>query len=94
MKPKPPAPIAETILAEAERIVNGPRRVEYGGCLESFQRIATMWSAYFGIDISPEDVAMAQVMLKVCRAKQGMHRDSLVDIAGYARCVEIMSEER
>lgn len=84
----------ETILEEAERIVNGPRRQEYGGCLESFERIAAMWSAYVGVALTGEDVAMLMVLLKVCRAKQGQHRDSLVDIAGYTRCVTLMQEER
>lgn len=84
----------ETILEEAERIVNGPRRKEYGGCLDSFQRIAAKWSITLGVPITPEQVALAMIDLKTCRAMQGFHRDSYVDIAGYARCVDIMQDER
>ena len=48
-----------------------------------------------GIDISPEQVALCMIQLKVARAKNGgFHRDSFVDIAGYARCVEMLTEER
>jgi hypothetical protein len=83
-----------SILQEAEELIHGQRRHDYGGCLASFQRIATMWSAYLGVEVSPEDVAQCMVLLKVCRAKQGQHRDSLVDIAGYAGCVDIMQGER
>lgn len=83
----------ETILQEAERIVNGPRRQEYGGCLDSFERIAAKWSVTLGKTITAYEVALCMIDLKTCRALQGWHRDSFTDMAGYARCVEIMQEE-
>lgn len=84
----------ETMLEEAERLVNGPRLVEYGGCLPSFERIAAKWSVTLDTPITPEQVALCMIDLKTCRAMQGFHRDSFVDIAGYVRCVDIMQEER
>lgn len=83
-----------SVLAEAEEIINGQRREDYGGPAESFGRIARMWSGYLGSEVTPEDVAMLMVLLKVSRAKQGFQRDSLVDIAGYAGCVELLQEGR
>lgn len=89
----------DSVLVEAERIINGQRRADYGGPLESFTRIANYWTAYLQSrpangPITPENVAMMMVMMKIARAEQGYHRDSLVDVAGYAGCVELMQRER
>lgn len=85
---------AASLLVEAEGIINGQRRLDYGGPLESFGRIAHMWAAYLGRGLSAEDVANLMILLKVCRAQQGFHRDSYVDIAGYAGCVDLIQRER
>jgi hypothetical protein len=89
----------ESVLQEAERIINGQRRTDYGGAKASFERIAGLFSAYLGIGIDAHDVAMLMVLLKVARSKQGImnngepQRDSLVDIAGYAGCSEKISRD-
>ncbi|MDV6975290.1 DUF6378 domain-containing protein [Mycobacterium intracellulare] len=85
--------MSETVLQEAERIINGQRREDYGGVTESFNLIGGMWSAYLGINVSAHDVANLMVLLKVARAKNGFHRDSYVDIAGYAGCTEKLDAE-
>lgn len=84
----------ETILQEAERIVNGPRREEYGGVTESFTRIAKLWSAILDVEVTPDQVSLCMVGLKIARFCASYHRDSIVDIAGYARTLEIMEDER
>ena len=87
-----------TILDEAARIVTGQRREDYGGVRESFSRIADMWTAYLGVQVGPQDVSMMMVLLKVARARAGINansepqHDSLVDIAGYAACSEMLIE--
>jgi hypothetical protein len=86
--------VSQSILAEAEEIINGPRRQEYGGVYESFSRIARKWSVTLDADVTPEQVALCMVDLKTVRALQGYHRDSIVDIAGYAGCVEKIQDER
>lgn len=53
---------------------------------------------YYGIEcpniqtvsLSTADVANLMILMKVSRAQNGFHRDSYVDIAGYAGCVEKM----
>jgi len=90
----PPPDDGDTVLQEAERVVNGPRRVEYGGVLESFEKIAAKWSVTLGVEVTAEQVGLCMIDLKTVRALQGWHRDSYVDIAGYARCVELMQDER
>lgn len=82
-----------SVAVEAHEIVNGQRRVDYGPCTESFERIADMWAAYLGILVSPQDVAMLMVLLKVCRYREGRTWDSLVDIAGYADCAGQIDED-
>lgn len=85
----------ETILAEANRIVNGQRRADYGGPFESFSDIAAGWSMVLGVEVTPEQVGLCMIQLKVARAKNGgFHRDSFVDIAGYAQCMEFVADAR
>lgn len=80
------------ILEEAEKIVNGPRRDSYGHPKKNFADIATCWSTYLGTEIKPQDVAMMMTMIKVLRFKRGNDRDSVLDIAGYAACTELVMD--
>lgn len=86
-------PHIPNVLEEADNIINGQRRDDYGGPMESFTRIAKLWEPILGIEISPYDVALCLIQLKVARAVNGMQRDSVVDIAGYAGCIELMKRE-
>ena len=85
-----------TILQEAQDIIDGQRSVDYGASrLGSFGDIAAGWSMVLGHEVTPEQVVLCMIQLKVARAKGGgFHRDSFVDIAGYARCFELIAEER
>ena len=78
----------QRMLDEAGRIISGQRDAQYGGPEDNFSRIAKIWSVIFGIEVTPEDVAMAMVALKVARyaSKSGFQPDTWVDIAGYAAC--------
>jgi len=49
-----------------------------------------MWQAAFGWDVDAEKVALAMILFKLSRAVHGHHRDNLVDIAGYARVIEMV----
>lgn len=84
-----------SVLQEAENAVNGPRQKDYGHPLDDFTRTAGMWSAYKGVTFTPEDVANMMIIVKLSRLHNSpTHRDSLIDIAGYVRCEEILQEER
>lgn len=82
----------ESILQEAERIINGPRRTDYGPVEESFLDIASRWTVELGAKLkeplTPFDVSHLMIQLKLSRAKNGFHRDSYVDIGGYAGLTE------
>lgn len=72
------------ILQEASELINGDRAQDYGDVTENFQRIAQLWSAYKDEFFYPHDVSMMMILVKVARQSEGYHRDSAVDIAGYA----------
>lgn len=80
----------ETVLQEADRLINGDRLQTYGTPGESFWRIANLWTSYLGHKINPLDVANMMVLMKVSRTKGTYHRDSYVDIAGYAGLSEVI----
>lgn len=84
----------KSILTEAEDIINGQRRVDYGAVLPSFTVIGNLWAPVLGVDVTAEQVALCMIGLKIARAMNGFHRDSLVDIAGYAGCLEKIADER
>lgn len=74
----------------AARIVrNGERQAVYGHPSDDFRRTAKEWSATFGKDVAPLDVAVGMVQLKLSRliGTPG-HRDSIIDAIGYLICYE------
>ena len=79
---------------EASRIVrNGERQAVYGHPVDDFRRTAAMWSVTFGVEVTPLQVAIAMGQLKMSRliGTPG-HRDSIVDLIGYAVCYERIAE--
>ena len=80
------------ILSEAYGIIRGERLQHYGPPTESFERIAGMWSAYIGVELTPNDVCALMVLLKQGRMRDGYHRDSAVDAAGYSALQEVLAD--
>jgi hypothetical protein len=86
--------LSETILEEAARVVDGRRGDDYGHPRVNHARTAAFWSVYLRQPITPEQVCMLNVLQKVARSMKSITRDSLVDIAGYARNVEMIQESQ
>lgn len=87
----------ESVCAEADRLVSTDRQAVYGHPIEDFSRTAALWTALFKHKLkdneafNPEDVPAAMRMVKESRLmKSSRHRDSLVDIAGYAKTQELV----
>jgi len=79
----------EDILEEALRITKGDRNALYGPPDQDFQRTAAMWSAMKGVKFEAREVALFMIALKLSRETHQKKRDNPVDIAGYARCLDI-----
>lgn len=94
-------PVVESVLEEASRITAGDRQQAYGHPLDDFTMTAALLNARFagklaaGERFVAEDVPTIQRMVKESRlARTPQHRDSIVDIAGYARTQEMCWDER
>lgn len=86
--------ITVDVLSEASRVVDGNRRNDYGTPLENHARTARFWSAYLGKALLPEDVCMLNILQKISRGMHTVTHDTLVDIAGYARNIQIIKQEK
>jgi hypothetical protein len=84
----------ETVLQEADRIVASDRNSDYGHPYEDFSRTAGMASAMFGFPVTPEQVGLFMVCIKLSRECHKHKRDNLVDLAGYAKTVAMVHERR
>lgn len=71
---------------EAEMLVGGPRRAEYGDAAASFTQVTRLWAPILGVDsVTAGQVAACMIALKVARnLAGGPKHDSFVDIIGYA----------
>ena len=89
---------AAALLDEAKRIVTGARRAAYGNPEDNFACIAALWNTYLHrrfphandgfVEVTAADVASMMILLKTARlAETPDHKDSVVDIAGYAACL-------
>jgi Domain of unknown function (DUF6378) len=91
----------ETILEEADRLINGPRQVSYSHPLDDFTATGRVWAAILGgvlktevPDIPAEYVALMMVGVKLSRESRHFMRDNRVDGAGYLGCEDLVIQER
>lgn len=94
-----PAEVKIPLLHQAEALINGQREADYGGTLQNFTQIAMGFNMVLATKltspITPDDVALLMNQVKVARlAKSPLHKDSNLDIAGYAGCLDRLQEER
>jgi hypothetical protein len=89
-------PARAILLEEALKITLNDRNNSYGAPEDNFSNIAVYWNSYLlqrfnggPMHISSQDVAHLMILMKMARLASNMnHRDSLVDVAGYAACAE------
>jgi hypothetical protein len=86
--------VCMTILDEAGTLVDGPREATYGHPADDFTAVG---KAAFALGIAPNNSplhhALYMILVKIQRLVQTPdHHDSIVDIAGYARCYEKVLE--
>ena len=96
------------ILEEANEIVSEDRQETHGDPKDNHRATAWFWSIYIDeklkavqkiapvrqINLTPEDVCFLNILQKIARTIHGeVTTDTLVDIAGYARNIEILLGE-
>ena len=82
----------ESILSEAERIVNGDRQADYSDPVANFSRIASIASAIMAKDITAEECCIVMIAVKLARENYKHKRDNLVDLAGYVEILNRIKE--
>lgn len=83
-----------SILREADELVNGDRREAYGHPFDDYSRTATLWSQVLGHEVSVEQAILCMICVKLSRECNQHRRDNLVDLAGYAACLDAVHSER
>lgn len=88
----------KSVLTEAEGLVHGDRNQDYGPPIEDFTRTAGMVSAMLAHKLkeplTAEEVGLIMCCVKLSRQIHKPKRDSMVDLAGYAECVQWIADER
>ena len=82
------------ILQEADALVNGDRAKDYGHPSKDFKKVARLWSVVIDAEITPEQVGLCMICLKISREINRHKRDNLVDIAGYAATIEKLGDPK
>lgn len=76
------------ILNEAEILVSQDRQAAYGDSPKKYDAIARLWSVILQQPVTPEQVVLCMLLIKIARESKKHQRDNLVDIAGYALILE------
>jgi hypothetical protein len=73
------------ILRTANEFITKDRQATHGKAEDNFANIGRLWSAYLNHSITPQDVAILMVLLKVVRFKGNpSHVDNAIDMCGYS----------
>lgn len=75
----------QSVTAEANKLVYADRGEAYGHPLSDYEATAKIWSGILSQPVTPYQAALCMAGVKLSRASRNVgHRDSLVDLAGYA----------
>lgn len=80
------------VLLEKAAAVLEERGHAYGAADTAFEAIAARWTLTLGCPVSPAQVVLCMIDLKLVRlAHDQAHEDSLIDVIGYAALFREMS---
>ena len=69
---------------KSRELVAGPRELKYGHPKQNYRRIAKIWSAVLGIEVTPTQAVLCELGVKFSRLIQSPDdEDTQVDIHGY-----------
>ena len=81
-----------SILLEADKIVNGERQTDYSDPVQNFKHISNIASVILGKELTPEDCCVVLMAVKLARESYKHKRDKLVDLAGYTEIFNRIKE--
>jgi hypothetical protein len=83
----------EDVCDIAKRLTSYDRQTDYGSPIEDFTKQARMWGSILGVKVTPQQIAMCMIAVKLSRLTNSpRHRDSIADICGYARCLDLCNQ--
>lgn len=84
--------MSETIFEEAQRLITGDRNQAYDHPANNFTRIAKGWEVILGTPVTPEQVGLCMVWVKIAREVHQSKRDNLVDAVGYLGTIQMIKD--
>lgn len=82
------------LLDEVELVLS-QRHAAYGDASPSLAAIAARWSITLGCGVTPAQVALCMIDVKLTRLSfDPKHRDSLIDVIGYAALLTEVSHDQ
>ena len=85
--------IDPTLAADAVQAVTGPRQRDYAHPKINFQRIADLWAVVLETRVTPEQVALCMIQVKIAREMNRHTRDNLCDLIGYTLTLDACQED-
>lgn len=82
------------IASYAASLVSRDRQDEYGHPLDNFTRASKIWEVILGCPVSPEQVSLCMVGMKIAREAHRTKPDTVVDGIGYFLTLAMIREER
>ena len=74
----------QSILLEADLILNGDRQADYSDPVDSFERISKLAGMLTGKELTADDCCKVLMAVKLVRESFRHKRDNLVDLCGYS----------
>ena len=84
----------KTFAHEALDLVHGPRQRDYGHPWHDFSKTASIWSIILGTPVTPEQVALCMVAVKLSREVNRPKDDNIIDAHGYLLTYEMVKQFR
>lgn len=71
---------------EAVALLEGAREEDYGDPVDDFSRVSQLFEVMTGVHVSPDQVPLFMLAVKLSRERHRSKRDNLVDAIGYLSC--------
>ncbi len=84
--------MTESILLQAEKVVNGARDVQYNNPIVAFEEYSEIARVAFGLKITSIEIVKVLMAIKLGREKYKHKEDNLLDLVGYTSILNTIIE--